>query len=91
MVYEGKVGSAQGVILSAIPVTRSSEGDVSVTWFVLDDDQLGVLQRGLRLGRIRLALCREGSCPEVSLKRIPDGPTAEPKKATRASMTVGLS
>jgi hypothetical protein len=92
MVYEGKVGSAQGVILSAIPVTRSSEGDVSeVTWFVLDDDQLGVLQRGLRLGRIRLALCREGSCPEVSLKRIPDGPKAEPKKATRASMTVGLS
>jgi hypothetical protein len=38
-----------------------------------------------------LALCREGSCPEVSLKRIPDGPKAEPKKATRASMTVGLS
>ena len=92
LVYESKVGQADGVILSSVPVTRSSEGDVNeVTWFVMDEDELAVLQRGLRLGRIRLAMCRDSACPDVTLKRIPEPQQVEQKKEIRASVTVGLS
>lgn len=90
--YESKVGSVSGTILSAIPVTRASEGEVhEVTWFLLDASELTRLQRGLRLGRVQLALCREAHCPAVSLTAIPEPIVTEKKTEKRASVTVGLS
>lgn len=92
LVYESKVGAAHGVVLSGLPVTRSSEGEVNeVTWFLLDEKQLATLQRALRLGRVQLALCREVHCPAVDLKRIPEPMLAEEPKKAKAAVTVGLS
>ncbi len=92
LVYESKVGTHGGVVLTRIPVTRSGEGAVTeVTWFVMDEDELAILQRALRLGRLRLALCRDTHCPSVTLTRIPEQQQTKAPEKTRATVTVGLS
>ena len=92
LVYESKVGQQAGVVLTGIPVTRSGEGAVTeVTWFVMDADQLAVLQRALRLGRLRLALCRDTHCPEVTLAKISEQQKTKKSEKKRATVTVGLS
>ena len=92
-VFESQTGDQDGVILSAIPVSVTDPDSLQRTlWLHLSKEQLRMLERGRRLGRLHLGLCARSQCPSVTLKTIAD-PAQQPKQAApkRAVVTVGLS
>lgn len=93
LVFESQVGKQGGVLLSAIPVSVTDPDSLQRTlWLHLSNEQLAVLERGRRLGRLHIGLCTREQCPPVTLKRL-DEPTKQPVETApkRATVTVGVS